>query len=120
MQFCSLYPSPRLMARDTFPWNWGNLSMVYIFPPVENLPRILHKAKRDGAPILIAPRWYVRPWFAAILNMLIVILLIVVDKGNLLSQFKILHPNPRSLNLVAWLISGNSSESMVLRKEQLT
>ena len=92
--------------------------MVYIFPPVVILQRILVKVRRDrDTAILIAPRWPVRPWYLAILNMLIAVPFIPLGKENLLSQFKIPHPNPRSLNLVAWLISRNSSESKVFRRE---
>ena len=120
-KFCSLYPSPAAMNRDAFSINWGRFSLGYALPPVVVLMRVLQKVRKERARlILITPNWPVRPWYSVILNMLVEIPLLLPKREDLLSQFRVLHPNPQSLDLVAWKISGVNSESEAFRNQLWT
>ena len=73
------------------------------------LQRVLYKVRRDRASaILIVPRWHFRPWYLTILEMLTEIPAVLPDNGNL--QFKISHPNPQMIKLVAWVAQTSGME----------
>ena len=54
--FCSLLPCQHAVVQGPFTLNWENFSMVYTFPPIVILNRVIVKIRREQArPILIAP-----------------------------------------------------------------
>ena len=115
--FCSLYPSPMAVTQDAFSIDWGSYYLGYAFPPPIILMRVLQKVRMDRARlILIAPRWPMRAWYSLILNMLVEIPLLLPVREDLLAQFRVFHPNPAQLSLVAWKISGVPSEHRAFQR----
>ena len=109
--YCSLLASPVALSRNAFLLDWGQFQLVYVFPPLAILHKVLHKIRQDKArAILIAPRWPRRGWYSQILGMLVRIPLRLPSLNNLLSQHGALHPDPDFLELVAWKLSGIDSE----------
>ena len=68
--------------------------------------------------ILIAPNWPRQHWFPQLLEMLVACPISPPVLDDLLSQGrgKIVHPNPRSLNLTAWLLSTKSSAQRAFQR----
>ena len=119
--FCTLYPSPVAYCQDAFSISWSNFSSGYAFPPIVLMPRVLRKVRQDRASlILIAPFWPRRAWYTWILQMLVDYPLELPDRADLLAQFRVLHPSPQCLKLVAWRISGVTSETNSFQRRLLT
>ena len=109
--FCSLIPTPLSISSNAFTVDWGRFALVYAFPPLAIILKVLYKIRRDQArAILIAPRWPRRGWYAILLNMITEEPLLLPDRHDLLSQQGALHPGPQLLELVAWRVSGVDSE----------
>ena len=109
--FCSRRPHPKAWASDALSLNWDGL-LTYAFPPLPLLQRVLLKLRRSRAMmILVAPFWPRQPWFPLILQMLVDLPLRLPQDPYLLSQRggRILHPDLRSLDLVAWKLSTDAS-----------
>jgi hypothetical protein len=118
--YCSLYRFPGALAHDAFSIDWNQFSLAYAFPPVVILARVLRKVATDRAKvILIAPRWPMRAWYTAMLEMLVDFPRSLPCREDLLSQFKILHPDPNNLKLTAWRLSGCRSEQRDFRTKLL-
>ena len=110
-RFCSLIPSPVAVRGNAFLLDWGKEHLAYLFPPLAILHKVLYKIRQDKARvILIAPRWPRRPWYAALLRMLVEVPLKLPQMPDLLSQHGMRHPNPDFLELVAWKLSGHDYE----------
>ena len=93
---------------------------AYAFPPIEIISRVLqHMRQYCCKIILIAPHWPRQFWFPIMLKMLIDFPVKLPVWKNLLSQGKgqILHPDPLSLNLTAWLLSTDISLQRDFQKE---
>ena len=115
--FCSLLPCQHAVVQDAFTLNWANFSIVYAFPPIVILNRVIAKIRREQArAILIAPNWPQRSWFSQLLYMIVEVPLQLPLWPDLLSQFRICHDNPAKLSLVAWKISGVPSEAEAFRR----
>lgn len=84
---------PQAFATDAMSISWQNL-FANAFPPIQRCCKIW-------------PRQY---WFPTMLRMLIDYPMKLPPWKNLLSQGKgqVLHPDPLSLNLMAWLLSTDS------------
>ena len=109
--FCSLLPTPLALSSNAFTVDWGRFALVYAYPPLAILLKVLHKIRRDQArAILIAPRWPRRGWYSILLNMIVEEPLLLPDSHDLLSQHGALHPAPQFLELAAWKVSGVASD----------
>ena len=111
-----LFVSPvldhRAWAIDALSLNWNGL-FAYAFPPFILVPRVLAKVRQSQCKlILIAPLWPTRTWFVDLLELLIDYPLVLPPGPNLLSQAggRVLHENPSSLQLHAWLLSRDESD----------
>ena len=59
----------RLLLGDAFLLEW-NSGLLYTFPPLPLLPRVLKKFRNDRAQvILMAPDWAQRVWYSELLGM---------------------------------------------------
>ena len=116
--YCSLYPDPNAYMQDAFSISWDSFSLGFAFPPIVVLHRVLSKVRREGARlIMIAPNWPQRSWFTRLLQMVVEVPLQLPVWPDLLTQNKLRHNNPEKLQLVAWKISGLSSESEAFRRK---
>ena len=119
--FCSFFQCPQAVVRDCFSIDWGVYPLLYAFPPIIIIHRVLKKIVQDRARVvLIAPRWPQRGWFTTILSLLVEVPLQLPLWPDLLVQGKFQHPDPAKFSLVAWKVSGISSESEDFRKRLLT
>ena len=119
--FCSRLPCPVALSRDAFSISWSSFPSGYAFPPIVLLDKVLKKVHMDQARLLlVAPFWPNRCWYLGILHNLVDLPLMISPWPDLLSQFRVNHPDPNHLKLVAWRISGVSSESRAFRRKLLT
>ncbi|XP_042315084.1 uncharacterized protein LOC121926295 [Sceloporus undulatus] len=106
--------TPRFISRfktqgaedfDALTCRWPE-GLLYAFPPVALLTKLLSKVRRTGAMvILIAPAWPRRPWFSELLN-LSTQNFPLTTRPDLLSQGQVYHPDPTWLQLHAWKLRG--------------
>ena len=100
--YCSLYQFPGALAHDTFSISWRDFSLAYAFPPIVLLPKVLQKIRLDRARvILIAPQWPMQAWYAILLQLLADFPRALPLQPDLLTQFRIPHPDPTNLHLMA-------------------
>ncbi|KAJ1112338.1 hypothetical protein NDU88_000606 [Pleurodeles waltl] len=106
--FCSLqYPVQGALG-DAFLITWCD-QLLYAFPPIPLIPRVLRKIRQDRAQvILIAPDWPRRVWYSDLLQLSLCPPLRLPLRADLLlqSQGQVLHPNLQSLHLHAWRLNG--------------
>ena len=120
-EFVSWRPEPGSMATDAFniPWDFP---LSYLFPPFCLIPMCLRKIMQEQVDcILIAPVWRSRPWFPALLSMLIERPLLLPQDQRILrlpGTDKI-HPLccQRKFQLAAWKISGKACEAKAFRRK---
>ncbi|KAJ1168361.1 hypothetical protein NDU88_000287 [Pleurodeles waltl] len=106
--FCSLqYPVQGALG-DAFLITWCD-QLLYAFPPIPLIPRVLRKIRQDRAQvILIALDWPRRVWYSDLLQLSLCPPLRLPLRADLLSQSQgqVLHPNLQSLHLHAWRLNG--------------
>ena len=94
--------------------NWDHFQLPYCFPPFPLLQQVLDKCRQQEVHrmILVAPWWLGKPFFPALLSMLIDVRRIPVS-SQLVVDLASGNPPPDlpRLKLVACLISGRSAES---------
>lgn len=118
--FVSPVPDPLAYAVDAMSLSWEGM-FAYAFPPFRLLLRVLLKISQEKCRIiLIAPAWPKQAWFPDLLRLSCARPLQLPLKPDLLSQFrgKVVHPNPETLHLHAWLLSGKDSDRKAFLKEQ--
>lgn len=104
--FLSRTRDPLAYGTDALVFPWDQFSLMYAFPPLQLLPRLLRRVKSEGRPvILVAPAWPRRAWFADIVRMSVGQPWSLPLRPDLLSQGPIFHPSLPSLNLTVWLLS---------------
>ena len=109
--FCSWMTNQKALAIDDMSISWQNM-FDYAFPPIQMIPRVLQLMKRYHCKIiLIAPHWPRQFQLPILLNKLVDFPIKLPPWENLLSQAKgkVFHPDPKSLNLTAWLLSTDIS-----------
>ena len=109
--FCLWMIHQQAFATDAMSVSWQNM-FANAFPPIQMIPRVLqHMKKFHCKIILIAPHWPRQYWFPQLLKMLLAYPVKLTSWKNLLSQVKgqILHPDPQSLKLTAWLLLTDTS-----------
>ncbi|KAJ1198714.1 hypothetical protein NDU88_002553 [Pleurodeles waltl] len=85
-QFCTLEFPRGLSLGDDFRRKWSS-GLLYAFPPIPLLPRVLKKIKSDRAQvILVAPDWARRVWYPELLKMSIGPSIRLPLREDLLSQ----------------------------------
>ena len=108
-RFYSWKPDPLALATNTLAQSWIG-SLLYAFPPFCLIGRCLQKVRRDQSKLtLITPLWTTQPWYNPLLHLVIADpLLIRSNKDILRDASGDTHPllKNRTLQLVAWLISG--------------
>ena len=116
--YVSPYPDDRAWAVDTLSISWGDLGLIYAFPPAPIVPPTLDRIRSSHGTtvILIASQHPSRPWHPLLLQLSLrphiqspEVELYQYVPNLRRPQF---HWDPRQLDLVAWLLSGNSSESI--------
>jgi len=100
---------PYSQGQDALQTSWSQVR-GYAFPPFSLIGRVLWKVRSDQATIiLITPAWQTQAWYPIVLQM-------SVQNPIILPQYQDLLQNPqgefhpllrnRSLELVAWTVSG--------------
>lgn len=117
--YMSLKPDPYCVAVDAMQQPWYH-RFLYAFPPFSLIGRVLKKTETNQATlILIAPIWTTQPWYPVLLDMAIQepILLPTINEllRNPKGEFHHLIEN-QSLQLGAWLISGDQTQRINFRK----
>ena len=113
-RFASWGPQPGAFATDAFSIHWADLR-AYIFPPFGLIAKSLSKIRREVATVtFICPYWPSQFWFSTFLEL-------PVDTPKMLSYHPDLllsckrtpHPSivDRSLQLVAWRLSGSDTRA---------
>mgnify|MGYP002805015845 CR=1 FL=1 len=93
------------LAQRLIPLKEWNSRLLYAFPPIPLLPRVLKKIRTNRAQfILVAPDWARRVWYPELLGMSICPPIGLPLQEDLLSQQqgRILHLSLRTLHLHAW------------------
>lgn len=105
-KYCSRAGMGRRSLGDSFLHTWSG-PLLYLFPPLPLLTRVLVKLRSDGSDaILIAPWWPRQPWFSLLLSLASDTFLLPQWK-DLLSQTggQVLHADLPTLRLTAWRIT---------------
>lgn len=113
-------PDPGAVATDALSQTWNQVK-GYAFPPFSLIGRCLSKVKREQVPelVLIAPIWPTQPWFPLLVSMSIRRPIQIPPMVDLLTNHRgEQHPlvEQGSLNLAAWLVSGDRSQQQVSQK----
>ena len=109
--YVSPVPDGAAWAVDALTLDWSSLQ-AYAFPPLALLPKVVQKARRDEAClILVAPMWPAQPWFPDLLQMSQGDPLpLNLRKGDLVQpRTGVPHGNVDHLNLHAFLVCSRHS-----------
>ena len=120
-EFVSWRPEPGAIATDTFNVSW-DFPLSYLFPPFCLIPMCLRKVMQEQVDcIFIAPVWRSRPWYPALMFMLIEPPLLLPQGRRILKLPRTdkIHPFgcQKTFQLVAWKISGKACKTKVFQKK---
>ena len=109
--YVSWRPDPFAQATDAFQILWRDQD-AYAFPPFALIGKCLQKVRNERASLLlIAPTWSAQPWYPVLLDLLVGHPLLLPRRADLLRDpFNRLHPL-KDLQLAAWRISGDSTQT---------
>ena len=120
MLFCSWIPSQHAFALDALSVAWENMC-EYAFPPIKLIHKVLcHMKQSQCTVILIAPCWPRQQWFPILLSLLIanpVRLPCSPDRMSQ-SQGEVLHQEPETLNLMAWMLLTDTCQQRAFLQKQ--
>ena len=120
--YCSLVPDPQAVFEDAFRHPWDNLDL-YAFPPFALVGRVIARVQQSSrvAMTLVAPLWPEKEWFADLLLLLTQPPLALPCWDKLLRQphCSLFHQGVHALNLHAWRLSSDTTESRAFREELL-
>ena len=120
--YCSLVPDPQAVFEDAFRQPWDDLDL-YAFPPFALVGRVIARVQQSSrvAMTLVAPLWPEKEWFADLLLLLIQPPLALPCWDKLLRQphCSLFHQGVHALNLHAWRLSSDTTESRAFREELL-
>lgn len=106
--FFSLQRQDQALGVDALAHKW-DFHLSYAFPPFQLIPKVLAKFRLESTElILIAPYWPKRPWFSTLMNLSVKPAWGLPIRTDLLSQGRILHPDPAYLKLTAWFLKNKS------------
>ena len=108
--------------RDAFHHPWDDLDL-YAFPPFALVGRVIARVQQSSrvAMTLVAPLWPEEEWFADLLLLLTQPPLALLCWDKLLRQphCSLFHQGVHALNLHAWRLSSDTTESRAFREELL-
>ena len=120
--FVSPIPDSKALAIDAMSMNWDGIH-AYAFPPFHIIPAILTKIRMHRCKIvLIAPLWPQRTWFPELLHLSIAAPIFLPVIPGFLTQKTgtgnsvLVHQNPQSLSLLAWILSNDQSQIKIFRE----
>ena len=117
--YCSLVPDPQAVFEDAFRHPWDDLDL-YAFPPLALVGRVIARVQQSSrvAMTLVAPLWPEKEWFADLLLLLAQPPLVLPCWDRLLRQphCNLFHQGARALNLHAWRLSSDTTESRAFRE----
>ena len=120
--YCSLVPDPQAVFEDAFRHPWNDLDL-YAFPPFALVGRVIARVQESSrvAMTLVAPLWPEKEWFADLLLLLTQPPLALPCWDKLLRQphCSLFHQGVHALNLHAWRLSSDTTESRAFREELL-
>ena len=107
--YCLLVPDPQAVFEDAFRHTLDDLD-VYAFPPFPLVSRVVARVRESSrlAMTLVAPLWPAKEWFAD--------LLLLTQPPLALPWWDSLLRQPHTLNLHAWRLSSDTSESQAFRE----
>ena len=117
--YCSLVPDPQAVFEDAFRHPWDDLDL-YAFPPYALVGRVIARVQQSSrvAMTLVAPLWPEKEWFADLLLLLTQPPLVLPCWDRLLRQphCNLFHQGAHALNLHAWRLSSDTTESRAFRE----
>ena len=117
--YCSLVPDPQAVFEDAFRHPWDDLDL-YAFPPFALVGRVIARVQQSSrvAMTLVAPLWPEKEWFADLLLLLTQPPLVLPCWDRLLWQphCNLFHQGAHALNLHAWRLSSDTTESRAFRE----
>ena len=117
--YCSLVPDPQAVFEDAFRHPWDDLDL-YAFPPFPLVGRVIARVQQSlrVAMTLVAPLWPEKEWFADLLLLLTQPPLVLPCWDRLLRQphCNLFHQGAHALNLHAWRLSSDTTESRAFRE----
>ena len=117
--YCSLVPDPQAVFEDAFRHPWDDLDL-YTFPPFALVGRVIARVQQSSrvAMTLVAPLWPEKEWFAELLLLLTQPPLVLPCWDRLLRQphCNLFHQGAHALNLHAWRLSSDTTESRAFRE----
>ena len=117
--YCSLVPDPQAVFEDAFRHPWDDLDL-YAFPPFALVGRVIALVQQSSrvAMTLVAPLWPEKEWFADLLLLLTQPPLVLPGWDRLLRQphCNLFHQGAHALNLHAWRLSSDTTESRAFRE----
>ena len=117
--YCSLVPDPQAIFEDAFRHPWDDLDL-YAFPPFALVGRVIARVQQSSrvAMTLVAPLWPEKEWFADLLLLLTQPPLVLPCWDRLLRQphCNLFHQGAHALNLHAWRLSSDTTESRAFRE----
>ena len=120
--YCSLVPDPQAVFEDAFRHPWNDLDL-YAFPPFALVGWVIARVQQSSrvAMTLVAPLWPEKEWFADLLLLLTQPPLALPCWDKLLRQphCSLFHQGVHALNLHAWRLSSDTTESRAFREELL-
>ena len=116
---CSLVPDPQAVFEDAFRHPWDDRDL-YAFPPFALVGRVIARVRQSSrvAMTLVAPLWPEKEWFADLLLLLTQPPLALPCWDKLLRQphCSLFHQGVHALNLHAWRLSNDTTESRAFRE----
>ena len=112
--YCSLVPDPQAVFEDAFRHPWDDLDL-YALPPFALVGRVIARVQQSS---LVAPLWPEKEWFADLLLLLTLPPLVLPCWDRLLRQphCNLFHQGAHALNLHAWRLSSDTTESRAFRE----
>ena len=115
-RFLTWRPDPLAVGTDAMQWNWDKEHLVYAFPHVSMIWKVLQKLKkhRRTTMILIAPAWITRHWYPILLSLLIERPILLGKNPDLLLDQQLQRHDLQvlgHLNLVAWKVSSDPARN---------
>uniref|UniRef100_A0A0A9ZI08 Transposon Ty3-I Gag-Pol polyprotein n=1 Tax=Lygus hesperus TaxID=30085 RepID=A0A0A9ZI08_LYGHE len=107
-QFFAWHPDPRAIGIDAFTHSWKNLKF-YAFPPFVLILKVLRKIIADQATgIVVVPDWPAQAWYPTYFDLLRSppVHFGPNDELLFLPFREVIHPQARSLTLIAGILSG--------------
>ena len=117
--YCLLVPDPQAVFEDAFHHPWDDLDL-YAFPPFALVGRVIARVQQSSrvAMTLVAPLWPEKELFADLLLLLTQPPLVLPCWDRLLRQphCNLFHQGAHALNLHAWRLSSDTTESRAFRE----